>query len=340
MKKRIATGLVLIIALLLSTACARFIPGKAVATVGGKKITVRELNTRVNIYKMVYSHQFDTAEAKDRILDQMIEETMLVQEAERQKVKPDPKESSDEKGKFKDFLLATFDPTLQGQKPPGETPKPKDPAAAQTKLNDELKKLGLTQKDLDDFVERLMTIDALYKNVTNKIAVTDDDLKAYYEAHKSDRFTTGKISARHILVTSSEADAKKVEAEVKAPGADFAALAKKYSQDPGSKDKGGEIAPFDAGTGQTAEGGAIVPEFRQAAAALKPGEISAPTKSQFGWHIIKVDKNESRVLAFEEAKENIKLQVTLQKQSDAFNSFVENLKKNTKVTRGQIPAAK
>ncbi|MCL5046581.1 MAG: peptidylprolyl isomerase [Actinobacteria bacterium] len=339
MQKRLATGFALIVALTLSTACARFIPAKAVATVGGEKITVRQLNTRVNIYKLIYSHQFDTEEAKGKILDQMIEETMVAQEAKRQNVKPDPKELADEKGKLRDFLLAMVDPT-QGQKPPGENPKPKDPAAAEAKLNEEFKKLGLTQTDLDYFIERIMVTDALYKNVTNKVSVTDEDARAYYEAHKADRFTTGQISARHILITSSEADAKKVEAEVKAPGADFEALAKKYSQDPGSKDKGGVVPPFDAGTGRTAEGGAIVPEFRQAAAALKPGEISAPTKSQFGWHIIRVDKNESRILPFEEAKENAKLQVTLQKQSDAWNSFIENLRKNTKVTRGQIPASK
>lgn len=105
-----------------------------------------------------------------------------------------------------------------------------------------------------------------------------------------------EVEARHILV-SKEDDAKDLVAKLRT-GADFAELAKEHSGDAGSKDKGGMLGYF--GKGQ------MVPQFEQAAFALKPGEISDPVQSQFGWHIIKVEnKRQKPPPSFDEVKDQI-----------------------------------
>ena len=89
-----------------------------------------------------------------------------------------------------------------------------------------------------------------------------------------------EIRARHILV-ATEAEARRIIAELKA-GGDFAAIAKAKSADPGSAGKGGDLGYFTKGQ--------MVPEFEAAAFALRPGEFTEqPVKTQFGWHIIKVE---------------------------------------------------
>ena len=93
-----------------------------------------------------------------------------------------------------------------------------------------------------------------------------------------------EVEARHILV-SKEEDAKELVTKIR-DGADFAELAKQHSGDAGSKEKGGMLGYF--GKGQ------MVPQFEQAAFALKPGDVSDPVKSQFGWHIIKVENRRQK----------------------------------------------
>lgn len=116
-------------------------------------------------------------------------------------------------------------------------------------------------------------------------------LRARYEQEKNQFTQQEQRLASHILIQvdekadaaaqkAAEAKAKQVYAQVKAPGADFAALARANSDDPGSKDNGGDL-------GWNAKG-VMVPEFDKVLFALKPGEISEPVKSSFGWHIIQL----------------------------------------------------
>jgi peptidyl-prolyl cis-trans isomerase D len=134
------------------------------------------------------------------------------------------------------------------------------------------------------------------------IAVTDDALKAYYEQSK-ERFTAPERRlARHILITTAEgvddAQAEKTANEVLAKvnaGGDFAALAKQYSKDPGSAEKGGDLG--------WATKGMFVGPFEEALFAMNKGEVRGPIKTQFGYHIIRLEDAEGgQVKSFDEVR--------------------------------------
>jgi peptidyl-prolyl cis-trans isomerase C len=108
--------------------------------------------------------------------------------------------------------------------------------------------------------------------------VTEEDIKKAYDDEAAKVAQTERIRARHILV-GSEKEANDLEARLK-KGEKFEDLAKQYSLD-GSKDYGGDLGYFTAAE--------MVPEFSKAAFALQPGEISPPVKTDYGWHIIKVE---------------------------------------------------
>jgi peptidyl-prolyl cis-trans isomerase C len=118
----------------------------------------------------------------------------------------------------------------------------------------------------------------------------------------------------------TEEEAKKIEEQLK-KGADFAELAKKESKDPGASD-GGDLGFFTKDQ--------MVPEFSAAAFALEPGKISAPVKSQFGWHIIKVEEKRPRKPPeFAQVKAQIENFVTRKAQAD----YVAKLRAEAKVER-------
>src|SRR4029079_18916415 len=114
-------------------------------------------------------------------------------------------------------------------------------------------------------------------------APTDENMKKVYEDAAKQISGEQEVHARHILV-ETEDQAKKIEAELK-KGADFAELAKKESKDPAASD-GGDLGFFTKDQ--------MVPEFSTAAFALEPGKISDPVKTQFGWHIIKVEEKRNK----------------------------------------------
>jgi peptidyl-prolyl cis-trans isomerase C len=129
--------------------------------------------------------------------------------------------------------------------------------------------------------------------------VTDERLRAQYDKTVKDGGSEAEVRARHILV-DNEADAKKLSAEAKA-GGDFAAMAKAKSKDPGAAN-GGDLGYFKRDQ--------MVPEFATAAFALKPGEISSPVKSPYGWHVIKIeDRRQAPPPSFEASVEELREQV-------------------------------
>src|SRR6185369_12072258 len=130
-----------------------------------------------------------------------------------------------------------------------------------------------------EFARQQILIRELFEDEKKKHPVTDDDVKAEYEKFKSQASGT-EYRARHMLVEKEE-DAKKLIAQIKG-GAKFEDVAKKNSKDPGSAENGGDL--------DFAAPSAYVPEFSQAMIALKKGETTeAPVKTQFGYHIIRLD---------------------------------------------------
>jgi peptidyl-prolyl cis-trans isomerase C len=166
--------------------------------------------------------------------------------------------------------------------------------------------------------EQLLERQYMLKVIDEK--TTDDALKAQYNKHIAGMAGQEQVRARHILV-ATEADAKAVIAELN-KGADFAELAKKRSTDPAGSN-GGDLGFFSKNE--------MVPEFADAAFAMKPGEISqTPVKSEFGWHVIKVE--ERRVgppPSFQDVEEDVRGELS----RDIGSAAVEELKQKASIQR-------
>ena len=173
------------------------------------------------------------------------------------------------------------------------------------------------------------------KNVLSKVKVTDKDVEEYYKNHPKEFEKPETVKARHILIgfKGDMTEDQKKELRKKADdvlkkakgGDDFAQLASEYSDDPGSKTKGGELGYFPKGN--------MVPEFENAAFNLKPGEISNVIETPYGYHIIKVeDKKAAEMPAFDSIKEQVRVKATQDAEQKKINEFIEKAKKDTKAT--------
>jgi peptidyl-prolyl cis-trans isomerase C len=179
-------------------------------------------------------------------------------------------------------------------------------------------------QDTDDFKKKIafarnrLLMDSLLAS-EGKAATTDQAMKKVYDDASKQIAGEEEVHARHILVPTEE-EAKKVKAELD-KGADFAELAKKESKDPGASD-GGDLGFFTKDQ--------MVPEFSKVAFALKPGQISDPVKTQFGWHIIKVEEKRTRKPpSFDQVKGQIETYVQRKAQAD----YVAKLRAGAKIER-------
>jgi peptidyl-prolyl cis-trans isomerase C len=143
-------------------------------------------------------------------------------------------------------------------------------------------------------------------------AITPDQIKAEYDKQIAAMPSVDEIHARHILV-SSEDDAKAIKAQLDG-GADFAALAKEKSIEPGAKDSGGDLGYFTQDK--------MVKPFGDAAFALKVNEISQPVQTQFGWHIIQVlDRRPAAKPTLDALTQQIGQQIYVQKYRALFDEL-------------------
>jgi peptidyl-prolyl cis-trans isomerase C len=173
---------------------------------------------------------------------------------------------------------------------------------------------------------------ALAKRIADDIKAGEPELKTYYDAHKNDY---EQVKASHILIrfqgsrvplkpdqkdlTDAEALAKANDIRKKIlAGGDFAAIAKAESDDAGSGAQGGSLGSFPHG--------AMVPPFDQAAFSLPVGQLSEPVKSQFGYHVIKVEEHTTKT--FDEARPEIEKQMKPQLTREA----MDRIKKQQAVT--------
>lgn len=175
-----------------------------------------------------------------------------------------------------------------------------------------------------------LRLDTLQSEVT----VSDAELHAAYDKQKDRLTTPEKRHARHILITGKDdaaalKEAQDVLAQAKA-GKDFAALAKQYSKDPGSAANGGDLGWVDSKT--------FVPAFTAALFNMQPGEIRGPVKTEFGYHIIRLDEIQpAKGKTFEEARPQLEADVRRNRATDRFGEIQEQLQ--TKLQQPDVDLA-
>ena len=178
-----------------------------------------------------------------------------------------------------------------------------------------------------------------FNQIRQGIQISDDELKVQYQKNIKQYQVPNQVHVQHILfmTVNKKTDAEIEEVKKRAEdvlaqakkGAKFDELAKKYSEDPGSKDKGGDLGWIRQG--QT------VPEFEKTAFSLAPGQISDLVKTQYGFHIIKVlEKETAHTKPFEEVKESLRnpllLSQTDRQASDTAGKLSSDIRKSTKLS--------
>jgi parvulin-like peptidyl-prolyl isomerase len=200
------------------------------------------------------------------------------------------------------------------------------------KFKDELEKQGLTVQEVRDQLKARILSDKIYNAVTKKVSVSDAEIKAYYDNHKAQYQQPESRDVRHILV-KKKALADEIYAKLK-DGGDFAALARKYTQDTASKADGGKF---------TAYKGKTVAPFDKFVFAAKKGDLSQPIKTQFGWHVIEVlsDVKPAAAQPLAQAKETISSTLLQQQQNAALKAWVRDAESKYAVTYapGYAPAS-
>jgi len=188
-----------------------------------------------------------------------------------------------------------------------------------------LKNQGLTMDDAKNVIrEQLIVKKAVDQNIT----VGDAQIADYFNKNHAQFDQPKEVRARHILV-KTPAEAASIEQQL-ARGANFADLAKKYSMDPGSKDKGGELGFF--GPGQ------MVKPFEEVAFSMRPGQVSQPVHTPFGWHVIQVEEVKPAVTAtLANAHDKVRDQLMQVQEQQVIPQFMNTLRASAKIDSTLYP---
>ena len=190
-------------------------------------------------------------------------------------------------------------------------------------------------RGIEDMTTSILAQEYAREILSKVVKPTDDEIKKIYEQNKARYVTPATVNAQHILVKlevdakpeavkAALAKAEKIRKEL-GSGTNFAKLVEKYSDDPGSKARGGDLGWFARDR--------MVPEFSNAAFSMKKGEISDPVKTPFGYHIIKVvDVKAEKTMDMKEATQLIRSQLENQRRQEAIGKEIDRLKKKYEVT--------
>ncbi len=255
--------------------------------------TVASVNNQ-SISRADFDRKLESTPVAKQVLTQMIQQDLIDQYAANNKIQVSQaeidKQESDIKSKY----------------PPGQ-------------FEQILKNQGLTEQDVQNILkERLV----LNKAVAPQVKVSATDVKAYFDKNHALYDKPAQVQARHILVADPKT-AQTVLAKLKAGGS-WDQLAKQYSTDPSTKDKGGELGWF--GRGQ------MVPQFQDAAFAAKPGQIVGPVKSPFGYHVIQVEgKRAATKATLASVQGQIKDQLVQQQEGAQTPQFMNQLRSTANI---------
>jgi peptidyl-prolyl cis-trans isomerase C len=227
-----------------------------------------------------------------------------------------------------DKLLENLDPQMAAMY---KTPEGRN-VLIEELINSRLFAIKGIEEGIDKSTEYLEEIERFKKHAIMKVAidkmlekvtVSDEDAKKYYDENKGQFAQPEQVHARHILV-SDDVEMELVLADLKA-GDKFEDVAAKHSTCP-SKEQGGDLGFF--GKGQ------MVPEFEKVAFETEIGKVSDPVKTQFGVHVIKVEEKTSEsTVPFEEVIEQIKPYLLNQKRNEAYQEELKLLKEKYKIER-------
>lgn len=313
-------------ATLLFAGCS--IGGDAVASVNGQKIGKDVYEKTLGLYSPSYEMQFGpdiwnteiesgvtfSQKFQEEILEKMINDEIILQDAAKKELTVSVEE-----------INTQFD----------ELKKSID---SQEQFKSILESNGIDDEFLKEQVKKDMTVKKYYDTLMQENEVKEDEVRKYYDEH-IDEFTSSQVKASHILFAKKDFDkneelskeevAKKKELAEKVlgmakNGQNFADLAMKYSDDPGSAKNGGDLGYFDKNT--------MVKEFSDAAFSMKQGDISdSIVETEFGFHIIKLFDKKENVEKFEDVKQSIASNLQYQK----YESVIDGLKKAAKVKKNE-----
>lgn len=252
---------------------------------------------------------------RDTILDNLITQHLLYQEAKRRKIAPSQADVNKALAEFKESLNLKTDAEFEK-------------AMAQE---------GVSTQNVRQTILQELAIQELYKQLTADVVIKDDEIANFYRENIKEFEVPESVSARHILIAVPQ-DAKKEDWDkalakaqnvlklAQAKDADFAKLAKENSDDTGSKDEGGDLGFFPKGK--------MVPEFEEAAFKAEKGQIVGPVKTQFGYHIIKVeDKQGPQTVPLDQVSDMIRKYLLPIKNKERFEQRLAALRTSAKIKK-------
>lgn len=290
------------------------LPSGTAATVDGKVITTTEVDQliQVMLQQGVEPDTTSPGSTQDErrrnfALDQLIDRRLVLNEAERRGIGPSPAEIEERFAQFK------MNFGLGDSLPPGM-----DAAGMKKNIGDDA------------------TISQYFNDVVvDSIQVTSIELEGYFRDNPALFEGGNRVRASHILFMVPQGAAPATKAEIRSKalgvlaqaknGEDFAELARKHSEDPGSGPAGGDLNWFMRGQ--------MVPEFDSVVFSLKEGEIGDLVETQFGYHIIKVTEK-GKPLQFEEIKNDLERMLRQQKAQTSVAAHLQTLKAKARIERG------
>jgi len=180
-----------------------------------------------------------------------------------------------------------------------------------------LQQAGITEEELRGQLRDQLPVQKVQERVAGGAEASQEEVERFYEENKEAQFTTPEQRcARHILFNKDQrAKAEEVKGQLQ-NGADFAALAREYSQDPGSAEQGGDLGCL--GQGET------VPSFEEALFNAEQGEVVGPVETEFGYHVIEVTEiREQSTQPLEEVEAQISEQLSADIQAQEFSSWIQ-----------------
>lgn len=289
-----------------------------VAVVNGVTITQVAFQKELNFHLQRATQQgmqvseTEMAKLKEDVLESLIEREILYQESQKTGIKIEAKAVDEQLSVIKQRF-----------------PTEKD-------YQNALEQMNFSEEDVKMQIERGLAIKGLIdQQIGQKIIVTDEESKAYYDGNPQLFKQPEQVKASHILIkVESNADEKQkgearqkiidVQAKLK-NGEDFAALAQEYSEGP-SSGRGGDLGYFRRGQ--------MVKPFEDAAFTMKPNEVSGIVETRFGYHLIKVyDKKPETVLAYAEVKDKLNARMKQQKTEQEAGKYIDELKKDAKIEK-------